>query len=360
MAKQWSEIRTENPAGPLTGAEVTVAVQGGQTVGLTYQQLKDWVKFKNKLDATADPGVNDDSTAGYEPGSRWLNNAVSPKRWWICTDATAGAAVWDVLSLSEDELGTAALVNTGTGAGDVPLNSDLGTAAYEQANQLPFTSQLKFSGRLTDAEYGINIGGGFENVGAVFTPYNGSTVSDAGQFIHNNSDYGGTAGNMTQAVIDLIEAQGRDSSRLRYGPEFRIAEFLAGGGTNASSSGPFGTKYALIVPDSNDLGLGADNFTTVCFWVAAVDNPVYLDLVSGNMRHWVNGVEPAESTYVLSPADGWVFYRVTEQSNLGYTTRTPRVAASLGDRIRLALPSKFAGFFDPGIYLSPYINSVPL
>lgn len=125
MAKQWSEIRTENPAGPLTGAEITVAVQGGQSVGLTYQQLKDWVKFKNKLDATTDPAANDDSTSGYEAGSRWLNNAASPKRWWICTDASEGAAVWDVLSLSEDELGTAALVNTGSGPSEVPTNADL-------------------------------------------------------------------------------------------------------------------------------------------------------------------------------------------------------------------------------------------
>ena len=127
MAEKWSEIRTERPAAPLTGAEVTVAVQGGQSVGLTYQQLKDWVKFKNNLDATTDPAANDDSTAGYEAGSRWLNNAVSPKRWWICTDASEGAAVWDVLSLSEDELGTAALVNTGSGAGEVPTNADIDT-----------------------------------------------------------------------------------------------------------------------------------------------------------------------------------------------------------------------------------------
>lgn len=123
MAKQWSEIRTENPAGPLTGAEITVAVQGGQSVGLTYQQLKDWVKFKNKLDATTDPAANDDSAAGYEPGSKWLN--TSSNEWFICSVATAGAAFWEPLSLSADDLGTAAIANTGTDPGEVPTNADL-------------------------------------------------------------------------------------------------------------------------------------------------------------------------------------------------------------------------------------------
>lgn len=73
--------------------------------------LKSWLLFKNNLNATTGPAANDDSTAGYEAGSRWLNNAVSPKVWWICTDATAGAAVWDVLSLSADELGGMAVVD---------------------------------------------------------------------------------------------------------------------------------------------------------------------------------------------------------------------------------------------------------
>lgn len=109
MGKKWSEIVSENPAGPLTGAEITVAVQGGQSVGLTYQQMKDWVKFKNKLDATTDPAANDDSAAGYEPGSKWLN--TSSNEWFICSDPTAGDAKWEPLSLSADDLGALAVVD---------------------------------------------------------------------------------------------------------------------------------------------------------------------------------------------------------------------------------------------------------
>jgi hypothetical protein len=357
MGKKWSEVVSESPAGPLDGSELVVAVQGAQTVGLDYATLKSWLQFKNNLTATADPGVNDDSTAGYEAGSKWLN--TSTNEWFICSVATAGAAVWEPLSLSADDLGSAALVNTGTGAGDVPLNSDLGTAAYEQFKSMPFLNQLQYSGRFTDSDYGLTISGALQNIAAIFTLYNGSSISDAGQFIHNNTDYGGGAGNMTQAVIDLIEDQGRSAVEKRYGPEFRVAEYLAGGGTSAPISGPLGTKYPLAVASFAVLGFGADNFTTVCFWVAAIDNPIYLH-IAGSKRHWVNGVEPADSTYVLNPADGWVFYRTTDQNTLGYTTALPRICANNGDRVRVALPSKFPGFFDPGIYLSPYINSVIL
>lgn len=109
MAKQWSEILTENPAGPLTGAEVTVAVQGGQTVGLTYQQLKDWLQVKNNLTATTDPGPSDDSSAGYDKKSKWLN--TTSKEWFICSDPTAGDAKWEPMTLSADELGGMAVVD---------------------------------------------------------------------------------------------------------------------------------------------------------------------------------------------------------------------------------------------------------
>lgn len=46
------------------------------------------------LIATADPGVNTDSSAGVSIGMVWFNNAAGAKRWWECYDATVGAAKW--------------------------------------------------------------------------------------------------------------------------------------------------------------------------------------------------------------------------------------------------------------------------
>ena len=77
--------------------------------------LKAWLQFKNNLTATDDPGVNDDSTAGYEPGSKWLN--TSSDEWFICSVAAVGAAVWEDLSLSADDLGSLAVVDDATSDG---------------------------------------------------------------------------------------------------------------------------------------------------------------------------------------------------------------------------------------------------
>lgn len=349
MAEKWSEIRTERPAAPLTGAEITVAVQGGQSVGLTYQQLKDWVKFKNNLSATTSPAANDDSTAGYEAGSRWLDNTPTPKVWWICTDATAGAAVWDVLSLSEDELGTAALVNTGTGAGDVPLNSDLGSAAYSKTSELPFFNWLKGHGRLsTVPSYAQAVGGAFENSAALMTPYNGSSAQEAGKFIQNNDDFGGSAGAMTATTVDLINTMGRVGSDARYGVEFYIGQLTMGAGTAGAISLPGGTRYLLQICSSR-MGAGLGNWSTVAMWLRAMDDDIYL--LEGDGL-FINGAR-VFGDYLLTPAEGWVFMRNYMSIPRGYTTNFPRMYALAGDRLQYALPSKFPGRVDPGIYTGP-------
>ena len=42
----------------------------------------------------AAPGVNDDTTKGYVVGSQWTDTSVSPRVIYLCTNASAGAAVW--------------------------------------------------------------------------------------------------------------------------------------------------------------------------------------------------------------------------------------------------------------------------
>lgn len=75
--------------------------------------------FVNNQSATTDPGVGDDISAGYEPGSQWINTAAD--RVWTCTNNTAGAAVWVVSSSDETTPGQieAPDAATPTGAGSV-------------------------------------------------------------------------------------------------------------------------------------------------------------------------------------------------------------------------------------------------
>jgi len=48
--------------------------------------------FTNNFNATVDPTVTDDASKNYSAGSVWINTANGKS--YLCTSATAGAAVW--------------------------------------------------------------------------------------------------------------------------------------------------------------------------------------------------------------------------------------------------------------------------
>lgn len=53
--------------------------------------------------ATSDPTVSDDSDAGFEAGSQWINTSTNSL--WMCLDPSVAAAVWrPVYARSEDAL----------------------------------------------------------------------------------------------------------------------------------------------------------------------------------------------------------------------------------------------------------------
>lgn len=66
----------------------------------------------NNTAGTTAPTVNDDSSAGYEAGSYWLDTTSSPKEAYRCLDASTGAAIWIKTTLTTDELGALALLST--------------------------------------------------------------------------------------------------------------------------------------------------------------------------------------------------------------------------------------------------------
>jgi hypothetical protein len=49
---------------------------------------------RSNLTATTDPGVSNDTTQDYQPGSVWLNLTTS--RVWMCLSNTTGAATWAI------------------------------------------------------------------------------------------------------------------------------------------------------------------------------------------------------------------------------------------------------------------------
>jgi len=57
--------------------------------------------IQDNLNATVAPTVNDDSSAGYAVGSKWIDTTADEA--YVCLDASAGAAVWQILTGDEKD-----------------------------------------------------------------------------------------------------------------------------------------------------------------------------------------------------------------------------------------------------------------
>lgn len=114
-----TQARTSNPAAALDGSEILTLTQGGATKGALVSQFTTYILPKDNMAATIDPTPTDDSGAGYSTRSRWYN--ASSGEAFLCVDATAGAAVWVLATLTLDDLGSAAIY-------DVPTTGDAATS----------------------------------------------------------------------------------------------------------------------------------------------------------------------------------------------------------------------------------------
>lgn len=79
---------------------------------------------KTKLDATAAPGVSDDSGAGYVVGSLWID--TTNDNIYQCVDSSSGAAIWKQLNEGTSIRGFAASNNLQASA-DVEENTTSGS-----------------------------------------------------------------------------------------------------------------------------------------------------------------------------------------------------------------------------------------
>jgi parallel beta-helix repeat protein len=72
----------------------TIAAGSNTITGLTNSDvgLSNVPNLKVNLTATSDPGVNDDSSAGYAVGSRWANTSTDNE--FVCLDNSIGVAIW--------------------------------------------------------------------------------------------------------------------------------------------------------------------------------------------------------------------------------------------------------------------------
>lgn len=76
--------------------------------------------FLNKTDGTTAPSVTDDTNAGYEPGSFWIDTVGDES--YRCIDASSGAAVWVKTTLGTDELANIATTGSADDLSDGTTN----------------------------------------------------------------------------------------------------------------------------------------------------------------------------------------------------------------------------------------------
>jgi len=139
-----------------------------------------YTEFPSTSRASA-PGVGDDSTQGFVVGSQWVDTSAAPRRIYLCTDATAGAAVWVsaggvTAHTGLTTLGWSAAGHTGT-TNSVACFDGTGAALNVQATVegtvLTFTGGVltfaSFAGTvayLSDKAFEINYNFGFTDAAA--------------------------------------------------------------------------------------------------------------------------------------------------------------------------------------------------
>ncbi|WP_156922454.1 hypothetical protein [Cohnella thermotolerans] len=182
---------------------------------------------------------------------------------------------------------------------------------------------------------------------STFAPYNGGTIASGGKFIHDNTDFGGTRGNMTSDVISLLSAMPSNPSR-RYGVEFYIATITQGTGTNVPHP-TVSSAYLLTSNNGFSMG-GSGKYVTWSFWIRLKSGTNVI--IDKKLKLYKNGVEM--SSYVtLGPSDGWVHIQTTSDVSIGYDNAAPAIFAKAGDVVQLALPVVSLGGTGVGIHTSP-------
>jgi len=343
---------------------------------LALSVLLGWFKangIKHHVD-TRDPTVNDDETQGFSgvgpesSGSIWVNESGDGEI-FRCTSAAAGAARWINTSLTLDELGSMAVVDDAPSDGEIHARKDgawaqLGSGATADQAAFPFTNLIGYGGRQADMSantYGMftqQVSSSPFDFTSSWMFYNGATVSEAGKFIHNNDDFGGNLGSMTQTTIDLINAMGRTGTYARYGIEFYIAELSCVGGT---ANELLSTGLYLALGNGSKFIFSASSFSTFTGWVRAVDGDAALfgnPHSEGDVRE-INGVPHlSPNYYILTPAEGWVFMRYVRVAPQGYDASFPRFYGERNvTKIQIACPAFFCGAVDPGIYTAPLLSA---
>lgn len=223
----------------------------------------------------------------------------------------------------------------------------LGSAAYASLATMPFINLMPDSGR-----FGGRINPLTPTVSTfTSTPflaaYNGGIHANGGQFLLNNTDFGGSAGALTEPVKSLINAMGRTGDDGRYGIEFFVTSYGFGSGTANPSTGTDSVTRYLATTNGTRALFQAGGYATMVGWFRARTSPFHFQFDC-----YVNGVLRPLNT-PITPAEGWVHIRMVTRSTRGYSNSWPNICGVFNSQVDFACLAVFGGIVDVGIHTSP-------
>lgn len=164
-------------------------------------------------------------------------------------------------------------------------------------------NRLKDGGRFFAEPYpsGTTSSGAFDS-GSMFGNYNSSVITKEGEFIHNNSDYGGTQGNMTSSVIQILDKSlaGYGDSSKRYGTSWNTMKIDMGAGQSAPITINSQTYY---LANYNTSVLTSENWC-YAYWIRALDEKLIV-LGASKDGTIVSGTD-GTSYIEIDPSEGMV------------------------------------------------------
>lgn len=233
--------------------------------------------------------------------------------------------------------------------------STVETSAYAETliENWPYNNLMPDNGRFAGDVGQSLYTGSFVN-STFWAPYNSGNAADAGEFIHNNTTYGGSQGALTVTVQDLVETMGRTGSDLRYGVEFFVCQLNCGSGTSIPGSFPGGTRY-LMTTNGARAYWGNYGWSTTTGWFRAINGPIGFR-GDAYVNFKIDGVLQATEEYDLSPSAGWVFMQFSRQDPIGYSNGHPYIYGNNGNSLQVAIPAIFNGYIRDIIYTAPLVS----
>ncbi|MBU2604932.1 MAG: hypothetical protein KKC43_03460 [Alphaproteobacteria bacterium] len=218
---------------------------------------------------------------------------------------------------------------------------------------------LPDSGRINGAGNNMVFSGVSYAAPGYLAPASGATLEPHTKFIHNNTDYGGSAGTL-DAHIRLLIDKLRPASGRRYGPEWCAIR--------ATQAAATATEVMAIGSLLHEL-LCTSTFTAM---PTRYSVGYFLRVVSGSaairvnsyvvIRAAIDGASVpagvAASPVQLLPADGWKHVTLRAWPNVyGYEYSALQLSASAGSVALLAMPGIFFGHVDIDPLQGVFMNS---